>query len=152
MRTLRKNKQKMYYSLYRAAEEVYDQEQGETRYIVDDETGETIPVEVGTQKAFYKPPVEFKANITSNLNEMHIRAYGVDQSAIYSELIVEKGYLPLKIGSIIWRETPIAWEDEENRIPKQSSADYTVVGLLTEYQHSDFYLLQRNTPESNSNG
>ena len=147
MRTLRKNKQKMYYSLYNAASEVMDEEGTSVRYIYDEDIGTSVPVEIGTQKAEYYPPVEFTANITSNLNEMQIRAYGVDQSSIYSKLIAEKGQLPLKVGAIIWRESPIQWEDEINRIPKQESADYTVVGLLTEYQNNDFYLLQRNTPE-----
>ena len=147
MRTLRKNKQKMYYSLYSTASEVYEQEGTSVKTIVDQETGETIPVEVGTLKPVYAPPVEFKANITSNLNKLHIEAYGVDQSAIYSEIMVQKGLVPLKIGTIIWRESPIVWEDEENRIPYQPSSDYTVMGLLTEYQHYDFFLLQRNTPE-----
>lgn len=137
----------MYYSLYKAAEEVYEEEGTSVRTIIDEETGEEIPVEVGTQKAVYLPPVEFFANITSNLNEMHIKAYGVDQSSIYSRIIAEKGQLPLKVGSMIWRESDIEWDDKLRRIPKQASADYVVVGLMTEYQHADFYLLQRNTPE-----
>jgi len=152
MRTLRKNKQAMYYSLYRAAEEVYEEEGTSTRYITDEDTGYPIPVEIGTQKAVYSPPVSFSANITSNLNQMHVKAYGIDQSSIYSELICEKGQLPLKVGSIIWRESPIQWDDETERIPKQSSADYTVVGILTEYQHNDFYMLQRQTPEESASG
>ena len=147
MRSLRKNKQRMYYSLYKAAEEVYEEEGTSVRTIIDEETGQEIPVEVGTQKAVYLPPVEFFANITSNLNEMHIKAYGVDQSSIYSRIIAEKGQLPLKVGSMIWRESDIEWDDKLRRIPKQASADYVVVGLMTEYQHADFYLLQRNTPE-----
>lgn len=147
MRSLRKNKQRMYYSLYKAAEEVYEEEGTSVRTIIDEETGEEIPVEVGTQKAVYLPPVEFFANITSNLNEMHIKAYGVDQSSIYSRIIAEKGQLPLKVGTMIWRESDIEWDDKLRRIPKQASADYVVVGLMTEYQHADFYLLQRNTPE-----
>ena len=147
MRTLRKNKQRMFYSLYSTAEEVYETEGSSVRTIIDEETGEALPVEIGTLRSKYAPPVEFRASITSNLNKLHIEAYGVDQSAIYSEICVQKGYLPLKIGAIIWRESPIIWEDEENRIPMRSSADYTVMGLLTEYQHYDFYLLQRNTPE-----
>lgn len=149
MRTLRKNKQKMYYSLYRTAEEVHDvDDQGNTRYIIDEETGESIAVSIGTLKSTYSKPVEFSAAITSNLNEMHIQSYGVDQSSIYSEIIVEKGKLPLKIGALIWRESPIIWEDGQTNVaPLQSSADYVVMGLLTEYQHYDFYLLQRNTPE-----
>ena len=147
MRTLRKNKQKMYYSLYSTTSEIYEQEGTSVKTIIDQETGESIPVSTGTLKPVYAPPVEFEANITSNLNKLHIEAYGVDQSAIYSEIMVQKGLVPLKIGSIIWRENPIVWEDEENRIPYQPSSDYTVMGLLTEYQHYDFYLLQRNTPE-----
>ena len=147
MRTLRKNKQKMYYSLYSTTSEIYEQEGTSVKTIIDQETGESIPVSTGTLKPVYAPPVEFEANITSNLNKLHIEAYGVDQSAIYSEIMVQKGLVPLKVGSIIWRENPIVWEDEENRIPYQPSSDYTVMGLLTEYQHYDFYLLQRNTPE-----
>jgi len=147
MRTLRKNKQKMYYSLYSTTSEIYEQEGTSVKTIIDQETGELIPVSTGTLKPVYAPPVGFEANITSNLNKLHIEAYGVDQSAIYSEIMVQKGLVPLKVGSIIWRENPIVWEDEENRIPYQPSSDYTVMGLLTEYQHYDFYLLQRNTPE-----
>lgn len=147
MRTLRKNKQTMYYSLYSTSTEVFDEEGTSVRTIIDEQTGEVLPVSVGTLKSVYSRPVEFKASITSNLNKLHIEAYGVDQSAIYSEIIVPKGYVPLKIGAIIWRESPIQWEDETLRIPLQSSSDYTVMGLLTEYQHFDFYLLQRNTPE-----
>ena len=147
MRTLRKNKQKMYYSLYSTTSEIYEQEGTSVKTIIDQETGELIPVSTGTLKPVYAPPVGFEANITSNLKKLHIEAYGVDQSAIYSEIMVQKGLVPLKVGSIIWRENPIVWEDEENRIPYQPSSDYTVMGLLTEYQNYDFYLLQRNTPE-----
>lgn len=147
MRTLRKNKQTMYYSLYSTSTEVFDEDGTSVKTIVDNETGEILPVSVGTLKSVYSRPIEFKGNITSNLNKLHIESYGVDQSAIYSELIVPKGYVPLKIGAIIWRESPIKWEDETLRIPLQSSSDYTVMGLLTEYQHFDFYLLQRSTPE-----
>ena len=122
MRNLRKNKQKMYYSLYNAANEVYDETGSSVRYIYDKEIGTSIPVEIGTQHA---------------------------------KIVAEKGQLPLKVGTIIWRESEIQWEDEQQRIPNQESADYTVVGLLTEYQHYDSFLLQRNTPEkvpSNDNG
>lgn len=148
MRTLKKNKQKMYYSLYSTSSEILDTDgSGNVREIFDEEAGTSIPVTIGTLKSVYATPVKFHANITSNLNKLHIEAYGVDQSAIYSELIVPKGRVPLKIGAIIWRESEIQWEDEEHGIPLQSSSDYTVMGLLTEYQHYDFFLLQRNTPE-----
>ena len=152
MRMLRKNKQKMYYSLYSTAEEVYDTEGTSVRTIVDEETGQSIPVEIGTLKSVFAKPVEFEAVIVSNLNKLRIEAYGVDQSAIYSEIMVQKGLLPLKVGSIVWRESPIRWEDDLHTIPMESSSDYKVMGLLTEYQHYDFFLLQRNTPEGSVAG
>lgn len=146
MRTLRKNRQRMFYSLYKSEETVYEtDEDGNIKYMEID--GVQVPIEVGTREAHYDTPVEFKANIHSELNEMHLKSYGVDQSSIYSEIIVEKGKLPLKIGTIIWRESEIIYEDEEQTNPKQSSADYTVVGIMTESLHTDSYLLQRNSTE-----
>lgn len=149
MRTLKKNKQKMYYSLYSTSTEVHDTDSsGNTRYIFDEESGTNVPVSIGTLKSQYSTPVEFSAAITSNLNKLRIQAYGVDQSAIYSEIMIPKGSVPLKIGAIIWRESAIQWEDgDTKKIPLQSSSDYTVMGLLTEYKNYDFFLLQRNTPE-----
>lgn len=146
MRTLRKNRQAMFYSLYKSAEPIYEtDEDGNIKYMEID--GVQVPIEVGTREAHYDTPVEFKANIHSELNEMHLKSYGVDQSSIYSEIIVEKGKLPLKIGTIIWRESEIIYEDEEQTTPKQSSADYTVKGVMTEALHEDYYLLQRNSTE-----
>lgn len=146
MRTLRKNRQRMFYSLYKAEEEVYQTDKdGNIEYMEID--GVQVPISVGTREAHYDTPVEFKANIHSELNEMHLKSYGVDQSSIYSEIIVEKGKLPLKIGTIIWRESEIIYEDEEQTTPKQSSADYTVKGVMTEALHEDYYLLQRNSTE-----
>ena len=136
----------MYYPLYKSEETVYEtDEYGNIKYMEID--GVQVPIEVGTREAHYDTPVEFKANIHSELNEMHLKSYGVDQSSIYSEIIVEKGKLPLKIGTIIWRESEIIYEDEEQTTPKQSSADYTVKGVMTEALHEDYYLLQRNSTE-----
>lgn len=141
----------MFYSLYKAEEEVYQTDKdGNIEYMEID--GVQVPISVGTREAHYDTPVEFKANIHSELNEMHLKSYGVDQSSIYSEIIVEKGKLPLKIGTIIWRESEIIYEDEEQTTPKQSSSDYTVVGIMTEGLNTDAYLLQRNSSESDNNG
>jgi hypothetical protein len=151
MRTLRKNKQRMFYSLYKSAEPIYEKDEyGNIKYMEID--GVQVPIEVGTREPHYDTPIEFKANIYSELNEMHLKSYGVDQSSIYSEIVVEKGKLPLKIGTIIWRESEIIYEDEEQTTPNQSSADYTVVGIMTEGLNTDAYLLQRNSSESDNNG
>ena len=146
-RTARINKQNMYYSLYSGAKTVYDtDDEGNIIYVEVD--GEQVPVEAGTQEAQYERPVHFVANINSELNEMHMKAWGVDQSSIYSEIVCQKGYLPLDIGAIIWRESPVVWDDEEQGIPHQASSDYTVVGIRTEGLWEDWYLLQKNSSDT----
>lgn len=137
----------MFYSLYSANLEQYVHDKdGNIVYIEVD--GELTPKKTGTKKAQYDTPIEFHASISSKLNEMHMKSWGVDQSSIYSEIVCKKGYLPLSIGSIIWRESEIEFEDKEKTIPKQTSSDYTVVGLMTEGLHEDYFLLQRNSSDS----
>lgn len=171
-RTARINKQNMHYSLYSGTVPVYEKDtQGNVIYIVLD--GERVPVEAGTQEARYSEPVPFAANISSNLNEMHVRAWGVDQSSIYSEIVCQKDELPLEVGAIIWRQSPIEYdqvgvmqvvtdtntqvvESEEEPVvsevpvyaPRQSSADYTVVGIRAEGLTEDWFLLQKNSSDS----
>jgi len=149
MRTLKKNKQKMFYALYKGAETVYELDDNGNK-IIDyvDEDGNVYYRESGTEQLVYNEPIEFKASISSNLNEMHAREYGVDKSSIYSEITCEKGYLPLEYGSKIWRTSNVEWIDEELKIPDVSSSDYTVMGILDEFQDYDFYLLQRNNKET----
>lgn len=146
MRQPKRDKQNMYYSLAGVSTVEYEKdEDGNIVYIEID--GEQVPIPTGETEPHFGEPVKFKASISSNLNEMHIKSYGVDGSSIYSEICCKKGYLPLKVGSLIWRESEIKWEDETNRIPLGSSADYTVKGLMTEGLTEDFYLLQRNVNE-----
>lgn len=144
MRTSKKDKQQMYYSLFSNSTVEYERDaDGNIVYIEID--GEQVPVELGTLVESYQKPVPFKASISSSLNEMHIKSWGVDQSSIYSEIAVRKGYLPLEIGTIIWRTSAIKWKDETLGIPDASSADYTVCGLMDEDLYHDFYLLKRNS-------
>ena len=172
-RTARINKQNMYYSLYIGTVDVYEtDETGFPLYVEVD--GAQVPVEAGTQEARYSMPAPFAANIDSELNEMHLKAWGVDQSSIYAEIVCQKNYLPLEIGAIIWRTSPITYDDigeqflttdegayvavsngnvyvvteSGQKIPHQASADYTVMGIRTEGLTEDWYLLQRNSSDS----
>ena len=149
MRVVNRNKQRMYYSLYKSTEVLY-QRDSDGNIIYIDVDGEPVPKEIGTSEAHYDTPVEFFACISSELNELHMRSYGVDQSAIYSKLAVPKGLLPVEkmIGAIIWRTSEIIYEDDEQKVPRQSSADYTVVGRMDEPLHEDWYLLQRSSSDS----
>ena len=142
---MEKNKQKMYYSLFKDSEIEYALDDDGNK-IIDGYYSDGYPIyrEIGTKNSFYDTPVQFKAIIRGKLNEMHAKEYGVDQSSVYMEICCLKGYLPLEYGSRIWKDSPIQWEDELNQIPDENSADYIVVGSLKEALNYDFFLLRRN--------
>ena len=146
MMTLRANKQKMYYSLFISSTPEYETDEDENIVYVPVD-GENIPVKVGETAEHYGKPEPFKACITSELNELHMKAFGVDQSSIYSTITCKKGYLPIEAGTLIWRESPIEWEDDNKTIPKADSADYIVCGVMLEGLEVDLFLLQRKSNE-----
>jgi hypothetical protein len=136
----------MKYSLFNSSTPEYERdEQGNIVYI--DVDGQQVPSETGEEIPAYATPVDFKASISSELNEMHVKSYGVDQSSIYAELVTEKNHVPITVGTLIWVKSPVEWEDVGQTIPKAESADYTVVGLMDENMYCDMYLLQRKSNE-----
>lgn len=145
MRTSERDKQKMFYSLLEGTFPIYELDEDGNK-IVDytDEEGNIFYRETGDYRATYSEPIEFWASISSNLNEMHCREFGVDQSSIYAQLCVAKDYVPLGFGAKIWKDSEIIWEDKAARIPNADSSDYTVKGLLDEYLNFDWFLLARN--------
>ena len=78
------------------------------------------------------------------MNEVVWQDYGIDDSTNYAQIIVSKGYLPLKSGSVIWKKSEIVYKDDDNTIPDESSADYTVKGVADEGLNEDLFLLKRN--------
>lgn len=146
MRLPKRDKQKMYYSNFIGTQKEY-QKDDEGNIVYEDIDGVETPVETGNESQIFDTPTEFKASISSSLNEMHIKSWGCDQSSIYSEIVCPKGYLPLKIGAIIWRTSQIEWEDDQQTVPKASSSDYTVCGLMDEGLTEDMFLLKRNSSD-----
>lgn len=144
MRQPKRDKQVMYYSLFTESTVEYQtDDDGNIEFI--DVDGELVPITLGEIKSHYGEPTRFKSSINSKLNPLRMKAWGVDQSSIWSEILVRKDYLPLQVGSLVWRESKVEWEDEARKIPMASSADYTVMGIMTEDLHTDSFLLQRNS-------
>lgn len=146
MRTLNKNKQKMYYALLIGVQEDYElDEQGRLIPIYTDPSGVVHYRKSGSKVEVYSTPTRFIANISGNLSEAHAKEYGVDQTSLYSEINCDKGYLPLVYGAKVWKNSPIVWKDADHTIPDVTSADYTVTGVLDEFIDEDWFLLQRVT-------
>lgn len=144
MRTLTKNKQKMHYSHYLGELTEYERDaDGNIIYIEVD--GQQEAVETGGVVKTYDMPVIFYASISSTLNKLAATSYGVDQSNIYSTIVIPKNTVKLIPGDLIWRTAEI--EYDESGYPSEASADYRVMGYMNEGLHEDYYLLQRLSVE-----
>ena len=135
MRTLRKNKQKMYYANQ-------DREVPITETYYDDE-GNAYELDTGETELVYGEPIEFLANISNKLNEVKWAEYGIDESTNYAQIVVSKGSVPLKVGSIIWKKSEIGYEDLEKKIIDENTSDYVVKGVADEGLTEDWYLLKK---------
>lgn len=141
MRTLRKNKQSMKYSLQIGEVPIYQtDEDGNIMYYVDSD-GNKIPLETGETQIGYSEPVPFLANINNKLDEVTWREFGVDDTTKFAQLVVQKDSLPLQVGSIIWKKSEVEYKDG---MIDETSCDYTVKGVADEGLSVDLFLLQRN--------
>lgn len=141
MRTLKKNEQRMLYSLYLESETVYETDDDGNIIYYTDREGNKYPIEIGSAEPHYSTPVEFYASIKGTLNEAQVKEYGLDQSSIYSQITASKNAIPIVKGSYIWKESEVIYDDEG--YPDVTSADYKVVGVLDESLSVDLYLLNR---------
>lgn len=151
MRTINKNKQKQFYSNPGKLVPIYETDEfGNIQYIEVD--GELVPVETGEYEPGFSEPVEFKANISGELNDVIVRAFGTDSSNNHAQIVADKGVLPFKIGTRIWLRSKVEYKDEAKTIPDGDSADYVVRGLLLEGLNQDMFYLEVLNHESKSEG
>ena len=152
MRTLKKNNQKMCYSLQvqtMEAEETdeygnviyesYEDDDGNICYYYDSQ-GNKIPRT--KEVSGFSKPVPFEANISNKLSEVLMKEFGVDDSTNYAQICTDKGYLPIKAGDVIWKKSEVVLNDDG--LPDAESADYIVKGVADEGLTVDLFLLQRN--------
>lgn len=144
MMTLQENKQAMKYSLQGERILIYETDENGNIIYYEDYDGNKIPIETGESTTGYSQPVSFFANINNKLNEVVWQDYGVDDSTNFAQLIVSKGELPLKAGSVIWKKSEVGYKDEAKTIVDDKSCDYIVKGVADEGMSEDLFLLQRN--------
>lgn len=134
------NKQKMQYSRQGQRVIIYERDDdGNVKYYVDTD-GNKIPLVVD-EKIGFSEPVEFKANISNKLSEVLVKEFGIDDSSTYVQIVTDKGYLPLKSGDIVWKQSKV--EHDSDGLVDPLTADYTVKGVADEGLTVDLFLLQK---------
>lgn len=141
MRMMKRNKQKMWYSLQLEDFPIYQtDEDGNIEYMEID--GELVPIETGETKTAYSTPVEFRANISLSGGYSEAVEFGLDLAQYAAVLVCDKGLLPIDETSRIWHTTePIINADGT---ANEFSADYTVVKVSPSL-NVDKYVLQKVT-------
>lgn len=144
MLTLASNKQSMKYSLQGERVPIYETDENGNIVYYTDSDGNKIPIETGEYTTGYLQPIPFLANINNKLNEVVWKDYGIDDSTNYAQIVTSKDELPLKVGSVIWKNSEVCYKDDDRTIVDETTADYTVKGIADEGMSEDLFLLQRN--------
>lgn len=139
MRQLRKNKQTLYYALFRENIPIYARDD-EGNILTTNVDGETVQV-IDSHKAGYLNPVEFKANISFDSGETRLGEYGLNQSDYNAVISADKGTLPLNEQTLIWHTSEPRYDSNEMVIPE--SADYRVIAVKTSLNEERFLLKKR---------
>jgi len=130
MRTLAKNKQKMYYALYKGEEPEYVLDENGNK-IVDyiDEDGNVYYRETGNKVPTYFEPVSFYGNISMSGGEVNTQEYGIDVSGYDALLVLDKDQIPIEETSLVWFESEPQYKDADKTIVDGNKADYRVLAI-----------------------
>lgn len=167
MRTLRKNKQALKYSLQAALVPAfetdedgnimfatYTDEDGNEYPILDDD-GNKVPLfqEYGDLEVLYGEPVPFYGNIALSGGEAESVEYGLSLTEYEAVLLVETNAVPLTEGSLIWFKSEPQYISEDQihitvnnkeisgKFAKRESADFSAV-KINESLHFTKYILK----------
>lgn len=124
MRSLNKNRQKLWYSTYNDQITIYEKDEyGNIKYIEID--GEMVPVELAV-RAGYNNPVSFYANISAAKGNSDSKVFGI--SLDYTKTIATTDLtLPITETSLLWYETAPVIKDDGTI--DDSTADYSIVAV-----------------------
>lgn len=141
MRTLSKNQQKMYYSLFIGQVPIYElDENGNPKVAYTDDEGNVYYVETGETELKYSEPVSFFGNITMSGGDSESVEYGLNLADYSAVLVVDKNTLPISETSLIWHTSTPTYNSNGN--VDRFSADYNVVKINPSL-NVDKYILQK---------
>ena len=158
MRTSRRVKQFMYYSIPTGNEPIYERdEQGNIIYDTMPD-GEQVPRVVGESDIEFSMPIEFKNSITGNLTEEELLAFG-NEPRMKAKMTYKKGEFPFVVGTKIWLRNGIEYREEElypsedlypsdillpDGLPSTDNADFIIIGIQDTGRHFYKALLVKN--------
>ena len=131
MRTLNKNKQRIYYALKTGKES----ETSSETIMVD---GEEVVIDEGGYDISYTEPEGFLGNISFSSGESQDVEFGLDLSAYDAVIVTDKGTIPITETSLIWFETEPPTGENDG-----ATADYTVVAVRNSLNQTKAILKRR---------
>lgn len=130
MRTARRVRQRMFYSLYEGKQKTYVRDD-EGNIIYDIIGGEYVPRTTGEPIITYSEPVEFFNSISGELTEDEMRAFGSEKLG-NAKMTYRKDEFPFKTGTLVWKNTEPNYVEG---VVDTESADYVVLGVLDAGKH-----------------
>ena len=131
MRTLKKNKQIVYYALKTEKEA----EESEEKIIVD---GVEVSGDEGDYRIWYSIPEEFSANISFSSGDTQDVEFGLDISGYDAIIVTDLKALPITETSLIWFETEPPTAENDG-----STADYSVIAVRHSLNYTKAILKRR---------
>lgn len=126
MRTMRQNKQKLFYATLQGETTEYVYDVAGNKVIDFVEGGVTYYKQTGATILSYNTPVEFCANIAFSGGETQAVEFGVDTSSYDATLVYLLNEFPITETTLIWyKTTPVI----NNGIVDPASADYKVLSV-----------------------
>ena len=132
MRTLNKNKQRLFYANQDRIVPIYEE--------YTDEDGNTYLLDTGDTKLVYGEPVPFKGNIAMSGGEAEAQEFGLNLADYEAVLLVSKNTLPITESSLIWHTTEPTKDSDGNT--NEYSADYRIVKISPSLNF-DKYVLKK---------
>ena len=141
MRTPKRVKQKMYYSLFTSGTPIYERDASGNIIYDEMPDGTSQPRVIGETDNQYATPVEFYNSITGELTVEELQAFG-NEPRMKAKMTYKKGEFPLTVDALIWHNTePII--DQQGNFNKDS-ADYRIIGIQDTGRHFYKALLVKN--------
>lgn len=131
MRTPRRIRQPLIYALLKWKEPIYERDD-EGNIIYKIVNGERVPKTSGQKRDVYSDPITFYNSITGDLSENELQAFGTQNNAI-AKMTYKREQYPFRTGTLIWKNSEVRFLDDGT--PDPTSADYRVIGVMTEGQY-----------------